>query len=47
MITQFFTQLAIFDAITGESLAIIPMDNVSEIRYSRVLNGIGKIAITF
>ena len=47
MITEYAYQLAIFDAATGILQAVIPIDKVKEIRYSRVLSGIGKIAITF
>ena len=47
MITTYVYQMAIFDAATGIIQAVIPIDSVKEVRYSRVLNGIGKIAVTF
>lgn len=40
-------QIAILSATDGSLLNVTPIDMVRELRYSRILNGIGRVAITF
>lgn len=42
-----YYQLVIIDSVSGERAATIPINNIKHLRYTRVINGIGKIAVTF